>query len=99
MTLSVRLSSFTIAEDSDVALTKAASTRTSPVRVGDFTVLACIDALAEVVGGSTRGYFTSSGVFRVCITRLRTVYVKNHIENANVYRERFSSCVCLEVLR
>jgi len=75
MTLSVRLSSFTIAEDSDIPLTKAASTRTSPVRVGDFTVLACTDALAAVVGGSTRGYFTSSGVFRICITRLTTVFI------------------------
>jgi len=40
MTLSARLSSFRIAEAGDVALTEAADTSTSPVRVGDFTVAA-----------------------------------------------------------
>jgi len=40
MTLSARLNSFGIAGDGDVTLTAAAYISTSPVRVGDFTVLA-----------------------------------------------------------
>jgi len=86
MKLSARLSSFGIAEDGDVALTEAAYTRTSPVHVGDFTVLACTDALAAVVGGSMRGYFTSSGVFCLRITLLGTVYIKHQVDNADVPR-------------